>query len=187
MADATAIVTLQQVYDFVSVTGSDDDSLIQDLIDRKTAMFENYCEVDSFYIADYVEYQNGAGVRHIFVKNVPLNSITEIADDYDWVWASGDVIDSDDYRIVDDRYVTYKSLFTPGIQNIKISYNAGYSIIPLDLVQVMIEEVWRNYKRRKEQDVVIKTLKDGSAHFTPSGLMPSTKQVLVKYKRLRAS
>ncbi len=187
MSDATAITTVQDILDFVSVDSSPDDPLIQNLIDRKTEMFEKYCGVDSFYIADYVEYYDGNGTRNLFVKNNPLNSIAEIADDSDWTWDSDSIIDSSDYRIVESRYVAYKNLFNMGLQNVRVTYNSGYSVIPLDLVEVMIEEVWRNYKRRKEVDVLIKTISDGSTHYVPSGLMPSTKQVLDKYKRLRAT
>jgi len=184
--DATAIATVSDIYEFVSVSDSGDDNLIQDLIDRKTVMFSNYCEIDSFFIADYIEYYNGRGSEYLFVKNNPINSITNIADDTDWLWGADSTISSNDYRIVENRYVVYKYTFADGKQNVRISYNAGYSVIPLDLKQILIEEVWRNYKRRKEQDVLIKTLQDGSTHFVPSGLMPSTKQVLDKYKRMRS-
>ena len=186
MSDATAIATISDIYEFVSVDDSADDTLIQNLIDRKTKMFENYCGIDSFFIADYVEYCDGKLSEFLFVKNNPLNSISNIAVDADWVWGADATISSDEYRIVNNRYVVYKSYFIDGNQNVRISYNSGHSVIPLDLKQVLIEEVWRNYKRRKEQDVLIKTLQDGSTHFVPSGLMPSTKQVLGKYMRMRA-
>jgi len=187
MSDATAIATVQQVLDFVSVDSSDDEALLQVLIDRKTEMFEGYCGIDSFYINDYVEYYDGNGTQHLFVKNNPINSIAEIADDSDWVWGTDTVLTAADYRIVKNRYVVYKNSFTIALQNIRISYNSGYSVIPLDIVEVLIEEVWRNYKRRKESDVLIKTLSDGSTHFVPSGLMPNTRQVLSRYKRLRSA
>jgi len=183
--DATSIAEISDIYEFISVESSPDDTLIQNLIDRKTIMFKNYCGVDSFYIADYTEYYDGKDSQYLFVKNNPINSITEIAIDSDWVWGTDAIIDPIDYRIVENRYVAYKSGFYIGLQNIRVIYNSGYSVIPLDLKEVFIEEVWRNYKRRKEQDVLIKTLQDGSTHFVPSGLMPSTKQVLNKYKRMR--
>lgn len=185
--DATAIITLSDVYEFLSVAGSDDDTLIQNLIDRKTNEFENHCQLDSFYIDDYVEYYDGDCTPYLFVKNFPINSITEIASDADWVWGSDTVITSSDYRVVEKNHIVYKeSYFNEGLQNIKASYNAGYSIIPLDIQEALIEEVTRIYHRRKEIDVFIKTIQDGSQHRLPSGLMPGTKIILGKYKRLRA-
>jgi len=184
--DATAIVTLSDIYEFLSVSGSSDDTLIQNLIDRKTQEFETYCQLDSFYVNDYVEYYDGDGAPYLFVKNHPINSITEIASDSDWTWGTDTVIDSSDYRIVEKNHIAYKSYFNEGLQNIKVSYNAGYSVIPLDIVEALIEEVTRIYHRRKEIDVFIKTLQDGSQHRIPSGLMPSTKSILGKYRRMRA-
>ncbi len=184
--DATAIITLADVYEFLSVSGSSDDTLIQNLIDRKTAQFESYCGLDSFYVDDYVEEYDGEGTPYLFVKNFPINSITEIASDSDWTWGTDTVIDSSDYRIVQMNYIVYNSYFNDGLQNIKVSYNAGYSVIPLDIKEALVEEVTRIYNTRKEVDVIIKTLADGSQHRIPSGLMPNTKSILNKYKRLRA-
>jgi len=187
MSDATAIATVSEIYQYVSVTSSDDEALLQNLIDRKTDMIEKYCGLDSFYIADYTEYYDGNGTPYLFVKNNPVNSVSLIAQDSDWVWGTDSEVDTADYRIVDDKYIAYKYYFTCGLQNVKVIYNSGYSVIPLDLKEVLIEEVWRNFARRKEMDVLIHTLNDGSVHYTPSGLMPSTKQVLSKYMRLRST
>jgi len=184
--DATAIITLSDVYEFLSVSGSDDDTLIQNLIDRKTTEFESYCQLDSFFVDDYIEYLDGEGNSFLFVKNFPINSVSEIASDSDWTWGSDTVIDSDDYRIVNKSYIAYNSYFTIGTQNIKVSYNAGYSVIPADIQEAMVEEVSRIYHRRKEVDVFIKTITDGSQHRHPSGLMPGTKMILDRYKRVRA-
>ena len=187
MSDATAITTVEEIYEFVSVTGSDDDTLIGNLIDRKTEMFERYCGVSSFLVADYTEYHDGQGSPYLFVKNIPINSIDSIYSDADWEWAADTLITATDYRISDLNVIVYKNYFNVGLQNIKITYNAGYSVVPLDLKEALIEEVWRTYSRRKEIDVFIKTLQDGSQHRSPSGLMPATKQVLSKYMRLRAN
>jgi len=187
MSDATAITTVAEFYQQISVDGSEDDALIQGLIDRETEMFTKYCEIESFFIGTYIEQHDGNATHNLFVKNYPVNSIAEIAVDSDWLFATESVIDTSDYKIVDDRYVAYKSLFSSGLQNIRITYTAGYSVIPVDIVAVMLQEIVKNYARRKEPDVVIKTLTDGSTHFTPSGLMPSTKQVLDKYKKMRAN
>ena len=186
MSDSTAIATVSDIYEYVSISGSDDDTLIQNLIDRKTELFTKYCHLDSFFVTDYTEYYDGNNSPYLFVKNFPINSITEIAVDSDWEWNTEDVIDSDDYRVVEKNYIVYNDYFSEGLQNIRIKYNAGYSVIPLDLKEALIEEVWRNYKRRKEIDVFIKTLQDGSQHRIESGLMKMTKTVLSKYMRLRA-
>ena len=185
-----ALTSLDNVKAFVSITGSTtaDDDLLEDLINRLTKVFENYCGVTHFKATDYVEYIDGVGGSIMFLKNIPIISVTEIVYDPDWVWTSSeDIVDSDDYRINQDGlYVVNKSYWDGGLQSYKVTYNAGYATIPDDLEQSCIEEVWRKYKRRKELDVQIKTLEDGSQHFVNPSLMDSTVQVLSKYKRLRA-
>ena len=183
-----ALTTLEAVKEWASISGSkqEDDDLMESLIDSFTTIFENYCGVDSFKQASYTEYYDGSGGIYLFVKNVPLNSITNIWSDRDWAWETGDLVDSADYRIVEDRYVASVVGWGCGIQNIKITYNAGYATVPFDLQQICNEEVYRRYKKRREIDVMIKTLENGSLHFPPSNLLISTIQVLSKYKRLRA-
>ena len=182
----TSITTLAEVYEFLSISGSPDDDLIQTLIDRKTVEFQSWCRVDSFYVDDYTEYYDGDGSSYLFVKNLPINSIALIADDSDWVWGADTTGTLTDFRIVEKNNIVYQSYFNEGLQNIKITYNAGYSSIPLDMKESLIEEVTRLYHRRKDIDVFIKTLSDGSQHRLAAGLMPSTKNVLAKYRRLRS-
>jgi hypothetical protein len=184
-----ALTSLDSIKEWAGITGtkSPDEQLLEHLINHFTKMFCNYCEVTSFKAANYTEYSDGNGTPYLFVKNIPLNSITNIWDDADWNWTSSDLIDSDDYRIADSRIVVHKSYWERGLQNIKITYNGGYSTIPVDITQACNEEVYRRYKRRREMDVLIKTLEDGSLHFPPTTLLASTKQVLSKYMRLRAN
>jgi len=184
--DATAIITLSDVYEYLSVSGSDDGPLIQKLIDRKTVEFENWCGLDSFYVYDYTEYYDGDGSPYLFVKNFPINSISLVADDSDWSWGSDTTADLSDFRIVEKNHIVYNSYFNEGLQNIKITYNAGYSVIPFDIQEVMCEEVTRIYNRRKEVDIFIKTITDGSQHRYNKALLPTTMLILSKYRRVRA-
>ena len=187
MSDATAIVIIDKIYEFLSVGGSEDDTLIQDLINRKTKQFENYLQVDSLLINNYTEYYDGENSPYLFPRNYPINSITSIYDDQDWVWGEETLIDPTQYRIVDGLYVASKFYFYSSIQNIKITYNSGYSIIPEDIVQALVEEVTRVYSRRKEIDIFLKTVADGSVHRYEKALLPATTLTLSKYKRRRVA
>jgi len=184
-----ALTSLDNVKEWANITGtkSPDEGLLENLINHFTKAFEMYCGVDSFKAATYTEYIDGNGSQYLFVKNYPLNSITGIWDDVDWAWATDTEVDSDDYRIVEGRYIAHKTYWYKGVQNIKITYSGGYATIPVDLTQVCNEEVYRRYKRRREIEVQIKTLEDGSLHFPSPKFLDSTIQILSKYKRLRAN
>ena len=112
-------------------------------------------------------------------------SITSINDDYDWTWASDTLLDSGDYRIVDQRYIVSKDFsFSRGDQNLKLIYRAGYETIPDDLKQSCIEEVSRKYKHRRDIDIETKSLEDGDATYSTSSFLPTTMEVLHKYKTM---
>jgi len=184
-----ALVSLEEVKRFyfpnMDKSKSQDDDLFEELIDRITDQFEMYCGIDSFHDDDYTEYLDSAG-SCLFVKNIPLNSITSIWDDPDWEWGNDSTATSTDYRIVNDRYVIFKYDLYDGNQNIKITYNGGFENIPGDLKQICIKEVVREFKHRQDFDLLSKSLEDGSTTRVESGLMFSTTQILDKYKRIRA-
>lgn len=184
-----ALVSLEEVkryhYPNMDMSKSQDDDLLEDLIDYITDQFEKYCEVDSFHDNSYTEYADSINGYEQFVKNTPINSITTIWNDPDWLWGDDTTATSTDYRIKDDSYITFKYGFYEGNQNLKITYNGGYTEIPGDLKLACIKETARAYKHRQDFDMLSNSLDDGSETVVPPGLMLSTTQVLDKYKRIR--
>ena len=184
---ANAFATLEEVKDFYGMTGSKqaDDDLLEDLIDRVTQLFETYCGWNSFKAANYVEYIDGESTKYIFPKNTPIISITSIHDDTDWEYAADSLIADTEYRAVDERYIVYKdALFGRGDQNIQLTYRAGYETVPFDLKQACIEEVTKRYKHRRDIDILTKSLDDGDATYSESAFLPTTLEVLYKYKTM---
>jgi len=172
-----ALCTIDDVKEYYYQTDSGDmpssgalDDLIESFINQITELFESFCAVDSFKAADYTEYVDGNDTQYIFVKNKPVNSITSINVDADWAFGSDTELDSDTYRIADSRYIVRKDyVFSEGTQNVEIKYNAGYSIIPLDLKMVAVEEVVRRLKYRKSLEVASKSNRDQNVTYvTPT-------------------
>lgn len=182
-----ALTTLEEVKNYMGMLGSkqDDDDLLEALIDRITDVFENFCNVTSFKETTYTEYYDGTGDKYLFLKNIPVISITSIHDDSDWTWGSSTALDSTEYRVMDDKYIIYQGFFSSGDQNIKVVYKAGYSTIPGDLKQAAIEETVRRYKHRKDFDIISKTMEGVTENYAdPTTLLNSTKETLRKYKRV---
>lgn len=187
-----ALVTLNEVKQFyfndISNSKAQVDDLLEELINRISIQFQEHCNRDSFFANDYVEYVNSC-VCDIFVKNIPINSIVSIHNDSNWEWTDDTLVDTTEYRIIDSRYILFKNrLYNKSDKSIKVSYNGGYSEIPADLKHACIKEVVREYKHVKDFDVISGTQSesgsDQSNTFLPSGLMPGTKQILNKYRRL---
>jgi hypothetical protein len=177
-----ALLTRLQLKNFLGITQADAtlDNLIHDLINRVSTLFESYCG-RVFRAVDYTEYYDGGG-RMLFPNQNPINSITAIYEDSDWVWGSDSLIDASDYRIMDSKYIIYDGFFSTGEGSVKLVYNAGYTSLPLDLTQVAIEECGRKLSRRTDYYEQSKTLSDGTVTYTSLDLMPQTKRVLDMYK-----
>jgi len=183
-----ALCSLNDIKMYYGLTGSkpEDESFIEDLINDITDLFETFCNLDSFKAANYTEYIDGTGGKYIFPKNIPINSVASIYDDPSWTWTSFYLVDSDYYRIVDKRYiVVYDEYWFKGDQNIKITYNAGFTTIPGDLKLICMEEVIRRFKNRTQFDLSSKNLPDGTISFVEPGLLKSTKTILRKYSNQR--
>lgn len=184
-----ALVSLEEVKQFyfpdMEKSKGQDDDLFEELINRITDQFQMYCGRTSFHDNDYTEFYDSAGA-YLFVNHTPINSITNIWDDSDWLWGADSTATSTDYRIVNDRYVTFKYEFQEGNQNLRITYNGGYTTIPGDLKFACIREVVRAFKHRQDFDVISESLDNGSNTLVDPGLMLSTTQILDKYKNMRA-
>lgn len=179
-----ALTSLANVKEFMNIKTSDnvDDTFIENLINRYTEAFESYCGVKSFKAANYIEYYDGSGTKYLFLYNIPINSISEINDDSDWLWAVDTTIAVDSYRIVDKKYVVLSSdYFTIGDQNIKVKYNAGFERIPYDLEEACIIEVVRAFKHRKNFDVITQTNQDGTIQYQQRDFLYQTVSILKKY------
>jgi len=185
--DSDALCTKDNVKDFMGITNVNptDDTLIDNLIDRVTELFESYCK-RNFFAAAYTEYHSPASRdKRIFPKNFPVNSITSIHDDPDRTYGSDTLITASEYGIMgDDATVEWiDGAFAGGTNSVKIIYNGGYSTIPEDLSQGCIEEVARRFRRRKDIDVTQKTQPDGSTQQLAGDFLPQTKIVLNLYKK----
>lgn len=181
-----SLISLDNVVKFIGQDSfnSDDSDLIEDLINRVSTLFESYMD-RNILSREYTEYHDGGGNAVLFPKQPKITTVSGIWDDYDWDYADDDLVDADDYKIVDELYVILKNTtFNNYIQNIKIIYTAGFTSTPLDLVQACITETARMFKNRLEVDITAQTLADGSVSYSAKTFLPLTIATLNRYKRI---
>ena len=180
------LVTLDEVKKFMGMISStsDSDDLIEDLISRISTLFESYMN-RNILSREYTEDHDGKGAMVLFPKQPKITSITSIHDDYDWEYTDDDLVDSDNYKIIDESSIVFKNVSLNNYTaNVRIIYTAGYTSTPLDLAQACIGEVARMYKNKNQIDITAKTLSDGSVSFSGKRFLPLTYITLKKYKRL---
>lgn len=181
-----ALCTRLQVKNYMGINQADAtlDNLIHDIINRVSTAFETYCG-RTFRALDYTEYHDG-GVVALFPDQNPINSITSIHEDSDWVYGSDKLVDSSDYKLMDEKYIVFDKFLSIGEGAIKLVYNAGYTTIPLDITEAAIQEIGRKLKHRKDFDEQSKTQGDGTVTYVSLDFLPQTLRTLNSYKLFRA-
>jgi hypothetical protein len=78
--------------------------------------------------------------------------------------------------------------FQAGFDNIKVVYNAGYSTIPFDLEQAVLDLIALKYNSRDKDRLGVKSRSiDGQSSivFITDELLPEIKVVLDMYRKVR--
>lgn len=184
--DTYALTTISGVKAFIGLTTTSDDSLLEDLVDSVSALFETYCD-RNFLSREYTEYYDGNNITELFTNQYSITTISGIWDNSDWDWSDSDLIDSDSYRISSDsKYIVFRDTYLLDYQqNVKVIYTAGYNSTPYDLEQACIEEVARLYKNKNQIDISSKSLPDGSVSYVVTDFLPKTLTILNKYRKIR--
>lgn len=179
-----AIITRQEIKDFLEDQSSKRNDIYHTLINAVSTMIESYCD-RTFASTEHTEYYDGNGDYVLITDHYPITEIDSIYDDAYWSWASSDLIDSDDYRIKDDNTIVSQVKFATGVQNIKITYTAGYSssTMPEDLKYACMQQVAYELDRKDDKNLIQKTLPDGSVTYHEYTLTPAVRAILNKYKR----
>ena len=142
------LTDLGTVKDWLGLTSkaSSDDAVLEILIAGVSAALESWLG-RTFEATAYSETRNGTGKTEIMVKQYPIISVASVTVNGNAIAArtspcgSGWVND-------DDTIYLSGSCFHRGIQNIVLSYSAGYATIPDDLAQATTEFVAFLYRER---------------------------------------
>ena len=141
----------------------------------------------TFYARDITEYPKGHGDNTIMLKEYPVNSITSLHLDADREFGDSTVVDSDDYHLEEDTgtITLFETTTTAGVKTIKVVYNAGFSTIPEDLQQAVIESIQYNMSRFNSGSVGFENLSgDGMSARGELNIPTSAWMVINQYRRM---
>ena len=190
------LTTLAKVKALLELTETDWDGLITELIGAVSERCASYCNRD-FENKSRVEYHDGGG-RYLYLRGLPVvGSITSIYGSDTWEWASGDLIDADDYFLHASGMVGYRYGAWPyGPKALKVTYTGGYFAFysgdkppegynppPDGLEMAARTQVAYDFNRRKDVGLESVSFPDGSIQKVNSGeFLPSVKAVLNRYR-----
>jgi len=170
---------LDEVKETLNISDTSQDSFLTNLINRVTDWIERYCGHRRFLATDYVEeLYSGNGTPYLVTKHWPINSVTKIEErDTELREDEWTEIDSEYYHIKEPEKASIyliggtwggtRNVFNEGVNNYRVTYNAGYETIPEDLKLVCIELVKKFYNDRRNSGMRSETL--GEYSYTRMG------------------
>lgn len=181
----------QLVKDYLEISGTTYDTLLTSLITRVCAWIEGYCD-RVFDSTVYTDEIYSGGKKFLFLKKYPVSAITKIkyksGSNSNPTWTAFTV---DDYDLIDNRKLRRAGGWAPGVNtvwpqgvnNIRVSYTAGYTTLPSDLEQLIIELAAKKFNQRKSDGMSSEGVEGVNINWTRA-LSPEQKLVLNKYKKV---
>ncbi len=181
-----SLCALADVKTYLGITETTTDAVLTALIANASTLIESYCN-RVFLTATYTETRNGGGGPKLLLLNAPITAVSSVTVEGYAVPAAPDAI-SPGYLF--DQQVLYirpggnPCEFNRGIQNVTVSYTAGFATVPPDVNQACVELIASKYAKRNRIDKKSETL--GTAQtigFDLSDMPLSVKTALSSYRR----
>jgi len=180
------LTTLSQVKALLELAAEETqwDDLLDALIGAVSVRAAAYCNRD-FEQKERTEYHSGGG-QYLYLKGLPVVSISSIYGSDGWAWDEGTLIPADHYQVFDSGMVAYRFGNWPyGEKGLKVVYIGGYASddIPADLEMAVRTQVAYEFRRRKDLGLQSVSFPDGSIQKVESGeFLKAVQQVLDHYR-----
>ncbi|OYV49373.1 MAG: hypothetical protein B7Z78_13805 [Rhodospirillales bacterium 20-60-12] len=182
----TLLTTLADVSLYIGATDTSEDQVITALIANASAFIESFCN-RTFAITAYTETRNGNNRPRMMLNNSPITAISSLAIDAVTIpLSTGPTVPgyTFDLNSIYLRPGGSYNTFRRDVQNVQVSYSAGFSSVPSDVAQACIELV--AFKRAKRSRIDKKNETLGSQQtigFDTSDMPASVKTTLMPYQR----
>jgi hypothetical protein len=197
---AYAIPSLAEVKSYLKIGDTTSDTILEVWIDRVSHGIEKYCQRKFAVQSITSEIHDGMGDERLYVNFWPVTQLStettpnaaqklaalQFRDTPDDAWE--DIEDDVDHIFLnaDRPYIElYDRFFPLGRQNIRISYKAGFTVIPGEVWQValeMVAEMWNNSKQSGQDRLGRSTRSMGQFTDSFRSLRPEWKEVLERYR-----
>lgn len=163
------------------------DALLTRLLDAATAFMDSYMERDGLLTAARTETRNGNGNRRLMTKHWPVTAVSSVVINGQAVPLSPSW-DVTGYCIDRDSIVLRNRVFEDGVQNVSISYTAGFSAVPPDIEQACIELAGMKFRTRDTtaSGFVSKSLAGETISFSQKDMSSSVRSTLNEYRAVFA-
>lgn len=181
------LVTIEEVKAYLGIADTDtaSDKLLQNLSVGVSAWVERYCD-RQFKSDTYTEQHDGCGLSEIQVDQYPIISVTSVHDDSERGFGADTLIATTDYVFYANTGTIRLDggIFTKGIQNLKVIYDAGYAKIPTDLAHAVVSLIADRFRNKEHQGVQSMAIGSYKVTYTNEEIPGEIRSILDSYRRL---
>ncbi len=191
---AVALVSVAQAKVLLKIpTGTtSEDSLLEDLINRASALAEKFVG-RKLVSAQRTEYHDGDGSTQLILNYRPVTAVASVHVDALRDWGADTAVDVAEDLILDGGagmidLFNNGGAFTKGRSNVRVVYTAGYvagTTVPHDLEEAVLLIVQHHYKRLYQDGrigLVSETLDDRTMSYSQDAIPPKARDVLDRYR-----
>jgi hypothetical protein len=179
MSDLTTLANVKQ---YLGITNTGDDALLTSLVSRVSQNVQTWLG-RSILSASYTEIYDGSGGYVLVPKNYPITAIASLSIDTIVVPLAPDSTQPGYMWNADKIVLVNGYRFTRNLQNVVVSYTAGYAATPMDLEEAVIELIGFIYKGRDRIGLASKGLAGEQTNFITKDMPETVRTVLNQYKR----
>ncbi len=154
------------------------------LIEAASAAIRRYCRRD-FSSQEYTEEFDGDNSSALFLRQTPVTAV-------DAVTVNGTVLDASAFhwnargRValadqLDSAAILWRGRFPEGVQNVSVTYTAGYAAVPADIQSACADLVTFWYNRGKNLGIASKSAGKGTTSYTEEEIPSPIRVVLNRY------
>lgn len=138
MPASVALTTLPVLKLYMGIADTTHDELLDKLIGYARARIEEHC-AQRFAREEMTEYLDGSGYRTVYLSRWPVTSLIAIYEDANR--AFGPETEITDANVYPDKGTVMRrnAIFAEGCRTVKVTYTAGYEIIPEDLESACVK------------------------------------------------
>jgi hypothetical protein len=180
MADLT---TLANVKGWLGVTATTDDALLTRLISAASDYVQKWLN-RTIAEQPYTETRDGTGGYVMMFANYPVSAVSSLTIDGVTIPAAGNAQGSGYLFSANKLVLVGGYQFTRGLQNVVVSYTAGFATTPNEIEQATIELISLRYKERDRIGQISKAIGGETVTFSQKDLSDAIQTTLTNYKKV---
>ncbi|MEY2864602.1 MAG: hypothetical protein RLY58_2309 [Pseudomonadota bacterium] len=177
-----ALTTKANVKAFLGLTNATDDALLDRLIESASAFIENWLG-RQVMAAPAIDHQSGSGKDVLILRDTPVISVESVTVNGVLLSQATDAAQTG-WVVVDDWLVYQHGIWPRGRRNVVIECTVGFSSVPPDIEQAVIDLVALRYKERDRIGHRSKSLAGETVSYMINDLSDFSRSILGSYRRV---